>query len=144
MDPSYGRVVSQNYNLKDSRKWLALGTSYLPGTPGYLSYSARLDRTNLTSMENRRKILVILTAIKLIKGEMDTSSAEVIKARRINHAQFTRRPTIFEIQRGISNNSPLNIAMSATNGNRNLIDLDLSSQTIKENLRNGILIYIAL
>lgn len=128
----------ESYRHRATR--IALNTPYRPNQIGYVPYQQRIRTLGLLTQRQRRVISIVLTIIRILKGESNTDLRHTLMEYNRPHGN-TRTHRIFNLPRStiIPIGSPLAIGMRLVNKYRQVIN-KTDTITIKNHLRHHMLL----
>lgn len=129
----------ESYRRRATR--IALNTPHRPHLVGYIPYQQRIMTLGLLTQRQRRIISIVLTIIRILKGESDTDLRHIL-AKYQRPRGNTRTYRTFHLPRNtvIPTRSPLSIGMCLVNKYHHVIDITDTTQTIRNRLRHYMLL----
>lgn len=106
-----------------------------PSSPRYINYHTRCTILNTLTTDDRRQLLPILTAIKLMQGRMMCELSWKMRDLLRTHSHYnTRNPTLF-IPNDVPSKSPMAMLMSYANKFRSIYLVTDTPNVIKRRMK---------
>lgn len=112
----------------------ALRRPYDHRDPRYLTYPQRIDALKILTLRERFVIANVMFAVKCARGEVSAPIADEIARRIITRRIQTRAPNLFDTT-GLALGSRLKRILNFANEYRRVIDLQHSSHTNRQQLK---------
>lgn len=125
-------LMIESVKRKATRMALAIPPN--PAAFNYIPYTTRCQRLNTLTLEHRRQILLVVSAIKIIKGKMQCEWAPFLVDSLIRD-RATRRPNILTEDSSMTSKSPIAIMMRTVNKFAPFFRINETALTTKTRLK---------
>lgn len=137
-DQDFVGLSSVIEKVKKEATRLALKAPRSVIAPNYINYKQRCIKLAEVTLVDRRKLLRISSAAKIVNGKMKSNNADRLRQLLVR-GRTTRNPNVFQFDRTMPPKSPLAIMLRDANRHANIFKITDSVLTTKVKLKQNFL-----